>query len=128
MLTKNRKKNKLPKGHVNMSLAEVIQILKTSKIGMADDYYFAKYIYTDIETLEDVEKFIAQLDADHNEQLCFGTGCIKAKVIREYLKKDFWKKTPDRLRSMIAYNRRVCCSCHETGSYKRLDQLPSRQI
>jgi len=121
-----------PKGNSSMSLAEADKLLRTAGYLRGDwdylkDHHFAKYVYFDINTVEDVEAFLVKLDKDnedHTKPGPFRWGCSKAKGIREYLKKDFWKEDETRLRAAISHNRRIHCSCHEVGSFKRRDELP----
>jgi len=122
------------KGNSNMSLAEADKLLRTAGYLRGDwdylkDHHFAKYVYFDINTLEDVEAFLVKLDkdnVDHTKPGPFRRGCSKARGIRSYLEKDFWKEDADRLRAAISHNRRICCSCHEVGSFKRRDELPPK--
>lgn len=121
-----------PKGSVGMSLAEADKLLRTAGYLQGDwdylkDYHFAKYVYFDINTVEDVEAFLVKLDKDnedHTKPGPFRWGCSKAKGIRSYLKNETWKQDESWLRAAISHNRRIICSCHEGGSYKRRDELP----
>lgn len=121
-----------PKGNSNMSVAEADKLLRTAGYMRGDwdylkDDHFAKFIYLDIETVEDVEAFLVKLDKDNEEHTKpgpFRWGCSKARGIRQWLTKDYWQESPEKLRIAIASNRRICCSCHEVGSFKRRDELP----
>ena len=118
-----------PVGNSNMSLAEADKLLRNAGLmrGAWDylkDEHFAKYIYLDMNTIEDVEVFIKKLDKDNEDHTKPGPmrwGCTKAKGIREWLKNTYWQTN---FRKAVAANRRVICSCHEVGSYKRRDELP----
>ena len=121
-----------PKGNSRMSLAEADALVRKAGFMRGDwdylkDHHFQRFIYVDIETLADVEALLVQLDKDNEDHTNPGPmrwGCSKAKGIRKYLENDFWKESPERLRAALAPNRRIHCSCHEVGSFKRRDQLP----
>lgn len=120
-----------PVGHSNMSLAEADKLLRSAGLMRGDwdylkDEHFAKYIHLDMNTIEDVEAFLVKLDKDNEDHTKPGPmrwGCSKAKGIREWLKNSFWLEGT-KFRKSLAANRRVMCSCHEVGSYKRRDELP----
>ena len=109
--------------HKRMTVSEVEKELKASGLIRGDDYArdadFARHVLVEVGTLEQAEAFLAELDGENTKTTSppFRWGCTKAKLIREYLDNPFWCQTPDRIRSAIAHNRRVCCSCHETGSF-----------
>jgi len=114
-----------------MSLAEGTELLLSTgdlpSWSYLRDMHFHKYLLKDINSLDDAEAFLVRLDKDnedHTQPGPFRWGCTKAKGIREWLKKDFWRESTSRIRQAIAANRRTCCSCHEVGSFKRRDQLP----
>lgn len=91
----------------------------------ARDGHFSRWIIGEtVKTMEDVEAFLAKLDKDNEEQTKppFRWGCTKAKQIRSWLNKPFWTENMGRVMSAIAPARRVCCSCHETGSFARYDK------
>jgi len=123
-----------PKGHSSMSLAEADKLLRTAGYMRDWEYLkdrdFAKFIYLDINSLEDLEAFLVKLDKDNEEHTKpgpFRWGCSKAKGIRSYLtgnNRAFWTGSVERLRLAMAPNRRICCGCHEVGSFKRRDELP----
>lgn len=121
-----------PKGNSDMSVAEADKCLRTAGYLRGDwdylkDHHFAQFIYLDINSLEDVEALLVRLDKDNEDHTNAGPfrwGCSKATSIRSWLKNEFWRESVDHLRSALATNRRIMCSCHESGSFRRRDGLP----
>jgi hypothetical protein len=119
-----------PKGNTNMSVGEAHRLV-TNALGWirtVKDEHFVKYVYNDINTLQDVLNLLTRLDADHEDHTepgVFRWGCTKAKGIRHFVENsiDVILTNTERLRLAIAINRRLVCSCHETGSYKPRNQL-----
>jgi hypothetical protein len=80
----------------------------------AVDNHFESYCFDSINTAEDAIKFADELDKDST------TGCAKARSIRDGINDGgFYSKNP---RHCLASARRVCCGCHETGSYAKRNQ------
>lgn len=77
----------------------------------AIDYHYRNYVFASIDTLEDALAVLDRLD-----QECGGK-CNKAIEARRWLEKPFWKYTPERIRSALANNRRICCKAHEAYSF-----------
>lgn len=88
----------------------------------AVDDHFARYCYSDINGVEDALKLADDLDADGVQSWHNGP-CSKAREIRRLIAESFWADTVSRVRALLSHRRRVCCGCHETGSYSR--QKPS---
>lgn len=74
------------------------------------DQHWEKYVLTHVHTMADAQAFMKALG---------GERCAKVRSMRYYFKThaEFWTASPERIRAAIASNRRVGCSCHETGSF-----------
>jgi hypothetical protein len=81
----------------------------------AQDRHFSAYAFNEIATVADALALADALDADAEP----GRTCTKARVIRQHLDEPFWSENTGRIRHLLAWQRRVCCGCHETGSYAR---------
>jgi hypothetical protein len=108
------------------SVKDIETALKETGVLPNYDWAYAKdqdhqRAYDDLTTPEEVEKFLAALDQDNKEltKPPFQWGCTKARLIRQYLQKPFWIMNMARMKAAISHNRRVCCSCHETGSFAK---------
>lgn len=111
------------------SVQEVTAALEDAGIAMRGgggrpypvDYHWRDVVLTDaITTLEDAELLLIQLDAEAKTCGWGSPTCTKARIIRQYLhgeRGEFWRESPERIRSTFASNRRVCCGCHQTGSF-----------
>jgi hypothetical protein len=110
--------NSPPKPSPYMNVADAEKMMKAAgalgEWDYARDHHFKHWIYEDLKTPEDVQAFLAQLDKDSDY-----TGCIKAREIRSMLASPFWSENMDRIKSAISSNRRVCCGCHESGSFAK---------
>jgi hypothetical protein len=85
----------------------------------ARDHDYRHYGFDFISSELDAESFLSELDKQAELKAPFSTTCQKAESIRRSLKR------PDSLK-LGAVNffkfhassaRRICCSCHETGSF-----------
>lgn len=66
----------------------------------------------------DLDAVLANLDKGAARR---GSGaCIKARYARSILdgpRGAFWLESPERMAGLLAFVRRTCCGCHETGSF-----------
>lgn len=118
-----------------MSVAEAEQYLRD--IGVfwngfeyLKDHHWQKYICTDINSPDDCYAFFEQLAQDnieHTDPGPFRWGCSKARsakaALEQYLVNGLLDSTAA-VKVALSRARRVCCRCHELGSYKRCDELP----
>lgn len=81
------------------------------------DHHYKVFVLRTIHTVEDALAMCDKLDAEHKER-DWSDHCHKATEIRRWLTEDsFWTKSPERIRSAIAANRRICCGVHEAYSF-----------
>jgi hypothetical protein len=95
----------------------------------AKDHHYEKFGFDFVSTEDDIEHFLNELDRAPEAFLGRIGKCIKAREIRRKLEKDntYGWDNLSRFRLFASSARRICCACHETGSYKsrysnRLDQ------
>lgn len=71
-----------------------------------------------IRTRADVELFLAELEADRVKTGVTGA-CSKVRSIRNALGINIagWDRLEDQIMHTLTSARRICCWCHETGSY-----------
>jgi hypothetical protein len=82
------------------------------------DQGFAHHALASVNTLADALAICDALDKGASRR-AHRAVCAKAREARAWLTKadSFWTQTPERLRLGLAHNRRICCACHETGSF-----------
>lgn len=118
----------LPDGHQPVSLfvdvATFEGLLKQAGILSTWDYardaHFQRWLLCDaITDMDSLVNFLAQLDQakDALKWASKPAECVKARTIRNKLETAFWSETMGRVLSAVATARRVCCFCHETGSF-----------
>lgn len=86
----------------------------------AKDYNYRQHGFEFIQTDEDIEAFLNQLDASPTWHRMGSGTCTKAWRIRNALSKpdDYNWGRLTRFKMYAASARRTCCGCHETGSFK----------
>jgi hypothetical protein len=82
----------------------------------AVDIHFEEFVLNSIKTTEDAADFLTQLDLDAGAHSP-GSKCQKAERARRWLSDSFWTARQNHIRAAIAVQRRICCGCHETGSF-----------
>lgn len=102
------------------SLKEVTAVLRSVNVFTFDgayprDYHFERWVLNDINGPEDVLKLCEDLNVDAREKGY--DRCAKAAYILEWHPR--WSGDVKRCRVNVARQRRVCCGCHETGSYAK---------
>lgn len=102
---------------LNVSVDELTELCRNSRTWLMPavdgpryplDIHWAVFVLNDIQTMADAEVFMESLGGDR---------CAKVRAMRRYFEKPFWQETPARIRYALAANRRIGCSCHETGSF-----------
>lgn len=78
----------------------------------AVDIHYALYVLDTINAVADALAMADKLDAE-------SPGSAKAREIRSLMAKDFWVKTPERIRSAISMTRRTCDWGHESYSFAK---------
>ncbi len=81
-----------------------------------DDYLYAKYVLQHINTVEDALAFADNLDLQSKHHRC-----PRAETIRVWLKSPFWREKPERIRIVIAAQRRTCSMNYHPYSYQYRD-------
>lgn len=104
---------------IDSSVAEVTAAMKLQKYLAVWDYPrdddWVMHVLSSINTLEEANEFCGRLDRENRLQ----RGCTKVRIVREWLCKPFWQQSPDHIRTPFSYARRICCNCHETGSFQK---------
>ena len=90
----------------------------------AKDIHFERYLVSaHIKSLQDLERFLDTLDQQSEGSFHRLNGCSKAHLVRNYLLKPpkvfngEEESKFDFSLTMLASSRRICCLCHETGSF-----------
>lgn len=84
------------------------------------DIHFVRHILPiGIHSMDDVQAFLAKLDAD-NLAVLNPTGCAKAHSARGFLAHEHGLGDDALSWALVslAHARRTCCSCHELGSFR----------
>ena len=108
--------------HKKSSVAEVCKISTSNgqePWRYAKDHHFEKWCFEDINTIEDVLNFCILLDSEST------TYCTKARSIRNRLGVECYANNP---KILLASARRVCCGCHETGSFSKVEPYATRKV
>lgn len=107
---------------LDASVADIEEVLYEHKIlvrewstsYLKDGHFRAHVLRHHVRSLEDAYALCDRLDSEREGEY----GCQKARTIRSWLTNPFWRED-DRYLGAIAPNRRIMCSCHETGSFKK---------
>ena len=83
--------------------------------GYVRDRDYRRLAIADINTLEAALRLCDELDQERR-QADGGDSCQKARSIRTELAQPRWQDKTG-IGVVLSVNRRVGCSCHETGSY-----------
>lgn len=90
----------------------------------AKDIHFERYLISShIKSIQDLESFLDTLDLESKGSFHRLNGCSKTKLVRNYLHKppnvvDGMEESKLEFSlAMLASSRRICCLCHETGSF-----------
>jgi hypothetical protein len=116
----------IPGVHSRMGVKEFDAALKAAGVlpnydwSYSKDHHWAWCNFLDIKSVEDALRFADENDAHRRAMGGMGSDlpCQKNYQIREWLAKPFWRADVSRVRQVLACSRRICCGCHETGSYK----------
>lgn len=85
----------------------------------AKDHDYKHHGFDFVQTEDDVDKFLAELDEAPTWHSMGSGSCAKALRIRNSLNKpdEFnWGKVKC-FKMYASFARRICCGCHETGSF-----------
>ncbi len=100
------------------SLADLSVFFRTKGVLSSDAYlqdqHFERWVLPALDTEQSVSDFLKHLDQAHG-------ACPKAQHVRDWMAQDFcaWMPRPRAAQLALSKARRVCCRCHETGSFAR---------